>query len=408
MKTTTLVPMAVAALVTACGGKSPSGATPSGVPPVRDIGAAEASIAVGALRSPEVRALSDGRLLMVDYVARRLSMIDAGMKSMTTLVDATTPQPLTFPLGTTVHLVPGRADTTYMFDPAARGFRVLDPTGRAVRRQTVADASHMPGLAYPASMPTFDGAGRLVFIQSRPLPAGPLRGMQPQPDSFMVTRIVFDKAGRDSLGAIRNNTVRPAQETSDPRPVVLVVGVPVVDVGDAWAVTSTGSVAMIRASDFHVDWIDPDGTRRSTAPVPWPWHRYSQAEKDSLSREVDAAMGSASVRVATPNGDRPLQPMPVIARPSGTIPDIAPAFVPLSARGDLSGRIWLRLGARSRGRVPGPSIYGVLDQSGRLVDRVRLPENRTIVAFGAGAAVYTVTPAMNAAGHTIERYRYAR
>jgi hypothetical protein len=121
-------------------------------------------------------------------------------------------------------------------------------------------------------------------------------------------------------------------------------------------------------------------------------------------------MGMAMTRVVDANGNSPPagSALSRTNRVSDTIPDIAPAFVSMSALSDTEGLIWVRLGARTYGfEAVAPVIYGVLDASGQLIDRVSLPPRSQIGGFGPGA-VYAMRPTGTVEGYMLERYRYRR
>src|SRR4051812_23429891 len=83
-----LSPLLWASLMAGCasaGGTAPAAApaaaTPLSLPPVRDIGPAVAQITLGAKQQPEIRPLSDGRVLVLDVMGHKLSLADANLAS---------------------------------------------------------------------------------------------------------------------------------------------------------------------------------------------------------------------------------------------------------------------------------------------------------------------------------------
>ena len=52
-----------------------------------------------------------------------------------------------------------------------------------------------------------------------------------------------------------------------------------------------GSIALVRAHDYHIDWINADGTTASTPKMPYDWRRLTDADKqakvDSAKRIID-------------------------------------------------------------------------------------------------------------------------
>ena len=95
-----------------------------------------------------------------------------------------------------------------------------------------------------------------------------------------------------------------------------------------------------------------------------------------------------------PGGDRQIVmggPPPGGALPAlnfvspSDLPDYKPVFGPNSVRADADGRLWIRT-------IPttptAGTVYDVIDRSGKLVDRVMVPNGSVIVGFGAGGVVY--------------------
>jgi hypothetical protein len=76
------------------------------------------------------------------------------------------------------------------------------------------------------------------------------------------------------------------------------------------------------------------------------------------------------------------------------VPDFPPPFVVRSTRVDLEDRIWLL--ERANVGSKDPLIYDVIDRTGQIVDRVRMPPNAAILGFGPGGSVYlSITPQNN-------------
>ena len=382
------------------------------IPKVRAIGKPDASIPLGMRGSPVVRVTDAGRVFAADFFDRRLAMVDPDLTQVETVFDATTPSPLAYPSGFAM-LVPAPGDTTLFYDAGARGFRVLDPSGKLVRRLSVADPSLQRPLQSPASNAVLTASGHLVFVTQRQNFEKTVPGIQPQAESLMVVRTAVNRTGWDSLTAIMGSgqsIVQTGDTSLKPRPTIMTM--PAVDRGDAWTVLRDGTIAIVRSSDFHVDWILPDGSRRSSPSVPWPWKKYTKAERDSIRASVEAVYGSANIRSVSSTGATGPSVMPMSTRVVDTVPERMPAIASTTARVDLDGRIWIELGPRVMvGRIAAPVVYGVLDSNGQLVDRVELGERRLLAGFGPAGSVYVISPpgpANPREGYVIERYRYRK
>ena len=72
--------------------------------------------------------------------------------------------------------------------------------------------------------------------------------------------------------------------------------------------------------------------------------------------------------------------------PANELPDYKPPFFGGSVRADTEGNLWIRTIPTKA--IPGGPVYDVINKKGELVERVQVPENRTIVGFGAGGTAY--------------------
>ena len=387
-----------------------SAAAQTDLPAVRSLGQPVDSVLLGMTSTPSVRVLSNGRVLATDLLSRRLIIISEDLKSIDTVFDANSPAPLTYPPGYSP-LVAAAGDTTLIYDYNARGYRVIDESGRVVRRQSIADALMASVLPSPASQAVVDAKGRIVVATQRwYLQPRRVVGLQPQAESLLVVRVALDRPGYDSLASIMGSGQHTVVTDSTKQPPMLSVVMPLVDRGDAWTLTSTGRLAIIRSADFHVDWIDADGTRRSSRPVPWSWAKYAPAFRDSLIASREAALSSGNMRSINVNGSgvAVAAPPSVTPRLLDALPERVPAFSPSNIRPDRQGRIWLALGPHVMGPPPASSstVFAVIDSTGQVVERIELPARRVIAGFDALGYLYAVTSTRG--GFEVERYVYRK
>jgi hypothetical protein len=68
------------------------------------------------------------------------------------------------------------------------------------------------------------------------------------------------------------------------------------------------------------------------------------------------------------------------------LPDYKPVFLNGFVRADLDGNVWIRT-IPTKPMAGGP-VYDVVNRKGELVERVQVPVNRSITAFGPGGVVY--------------------
>jgi hypothetical protein len=177
--------------------------------------------------------------------------------------------------------------------------------------------------------------------------------------------------------------------------------------GDDWALLPDGTVALVRARDFHVDWLNPDGTVTPSPRIPFQWEHLTDEQKvtfiDSARVAIEKARASGQLggaafggQIVTRGGGNttvtavgpgaapagPLPPLTMIA--ASDLPDYKPAFVPGSTRADPEGNLWIRTSQN----VDARPVYDVINRKGELIDRVQLPANRALIGFGQTGVVY--------------------
>jgi hypothetical protein len=163
-------------------------------------------------------------------------------------------------------------------------------------------------------------------------------------------------------------------------------------VDDAWTMLPDGTVAIVRGTDYHIDWIHPDGSRSSTPKMAFDWRRITDDEKarivDSLRKIADASNArDDSVRRARPSSTVRVQEV----GPATTIPDYFPPVREGAARADLDGNLWILPNTSSGAR--GGALYDVVNRKGEVVERVQFPGGCTLAGFSKERVVYTICPA---------------
>jgi hypothetical protein len=268
---------------------------PAAGPPVRHIATATAvsTEQIGSISS--VRELPDGRVLVNDGARRRLLLMDTTLKTLAVVLDSLTEVENSY--GTRPgSLIPYLRDSTLFIDPVSYAMLVIDPLGKVTRVRSVPrvqDASRYGGGSGGARAGV-DGKGRIVYrIPARPgpPPVAPPRGVPyfpPEPDSAFIVAIDLETRKVDTLGSIRipksASTVRRSPtggfnfyEVANPLPST-----------DEWAVLSDGTVAFVRAIDYRIDYLNADGTWRSSPKLPYEWQRVTENDKQRMIDSVRA------------------------------------------------------------------------------------------------------------------------
>jgi hypothetical protein len=360
-------------------------------PPLRRLGPAIASSGpLGALSA--IRALPGGRVLVNDPATRRVLMLDSMLKLVSVVADTTSATQKAYGVNGG-GLLAYRGDSTLFVDPASYSMLVIDPDGKVIRviaAPRPQDAAALTGGARGGNA-GFDAHGRLVYsnhiniVHTVPQP-----GQDPVPpqavDSAPIVRFDLKTRKPDTVAFMKVQATRLVYVHTDAGMQISPVIDPVQTVDD-WDLLPDGTIAILRA-DYHVDFIDADGRRRSGPRIPFDWQRLTDSVKSALIDSVRArgqrVPGRGAPGVASSAGRRAPAPVRVVA-PS-ELPDYMPAFAAGAVHADPEGRLWVRTTSQDT-TVQGPE-YDVIDNTGKLVDRVAVPSGTTIIGFGAGEIVY--------------------
>ncbi len=401
------------------------------LPPIRQLGpvTSVSKEPLGAVTT--VRQLPDGRVLVNDIIGRRVVMFDSTLSSVVVVADTTSATANAYgtrPGG----LIAYRGDSSLFVDPASLSMLLIDPAGKIVRVMSAPRAEDVGFLiGGPFGTAGFDPQGRLIyrapprFVFAAPLSTG--NGM-PQlptpPDSAAIVR--FDLATRklDTVTWFKTpkfnlNVSRAPDGTMRILPIVNPL-----PQADDWALLPDGTIAIVRGRDYHIDFVGPQGVT-SAPKIPFEWERLTDEAKvafvDSVKTAFEKARASGqlglfgggapgNVRVTTggppvagapgglPRSDsaRVGSQSPAAAGAASTqfpplsfvspseLPDYKPAFIPGSTRVDTDGNLWIRTSHNLNAR----SVYDIVNSKGVLIDRVQLPQNRTIAGFGPNGIVY--------------------
>jgi hypothetical protein len=332
---------------------------------------------------------ADGHVVLSDHQNRRVIVLDSTLALVTTVFDANSPAPLTYPR-TPPTVLRGQNDTVYVSDPQANAMRVIAPDNRIVRREMFKDREDAGRIGN-----RFSGAqmGSGVMYFTAPLvPRVPGQFSAEPHDSAYLVRVNLVTSRRDTFGIVALKVFTkqvPADSVSgELRGVVSIF--PPFESGDAIALTPRGELAVIRGSDFHVDWLSPNGTWRRSEPVQWPWHKLTPAERDTVVARGKTWFRSGNLFTVTQLG----QPRPRNERELGRLPDYLPAFAPMSAIADHQGMVWLQVGARSPWSARGaeaPTFAGI-DSTGQIKRLIRLPAQRLLIGFDRAGRAYATSP----------------
>jgi hypothetical protein len=383
-----------------------------------------------------IRHLPEGRVLVNDGTRRRVVLVDSTLTNPVVVLDsaggsakAYGPRPVPF--------IQYLGDSVLFADVAAQVLVIIDPAGKVGRTIAPPNGRDLPAMI--SGNAAVDPSGRLVYRVplriTTTLPGGGTSSTS-NPDSAVIVRADFVNRTVDTLALMRTSTGRRlqilppaasgeriARTTVNPLPQL-----------DDWAVLSTGDIALIRGSDYHVDWIRADGSKASTPKMTFDWRKLTDDDKQRL---IDSARKAfADMQAAAPppgaagsggrgdggggggvmavgaarssgGGDGGPAPAPVQLKmetefvgPSEIV-DYYPPIRSGAAKADRDGNVWI-LTATSAQSQKGELVYDVVNAKGELFQRVRLPVGRSVAGFGPGGVVYLMNGALGK-GFVLER-----
>jgi hypothetical protein len=277
----------------------PASYVPPVGPPIRQISTASAisKEKLGSING--VRELPDGRVLLNDGTSRRLLLLDTNLVLDRVVLDSMSEHANTYG-NRQGSIIPQRGDSTLFVDQNSMSMLVLDPQGNIARVRSVPKADHVYMYAQTSNPVGTDARGRIVYRMwaepARPTKAPP-RGVPwfpLPPDSSFIVALDMETRKIDTLGSYKipkeDFTVRVSPNggwnfTNNINPLPAT---------DDWAVLPDGSIGVVRAIDYRVDYRNPDGTWTSSPKLPFDWRPMPDSAKRALVDSVRNAQMKSS------------------------------------------------------------------------------------------------------------------
>lgn len=360
--------------------------------PVRELSldSAEASRRFGLILN--VRQLAGGKVLVNDGSNRQLVVLDSSPSNPVVILDSVPHDgagygPRAPPL------INYLGDSTIFVDGQSLSLLVISPHGTVARVMAAPSQSVVRALAGSSS--AVDQNGDLIYravIYGIEKVQGPgLPTLLLTPDSAALMRATFETRQIDTIAMVKlANALRTEIYKNDDGSVRTHSIINPVSNSDEWAVLTDGSIALVRGYDYHIDWLRPDGTKTSTAKLPFDWKALSEQDKLAI---IDSARTAEELRIAN-------RPKPLIKQvpprreiftvgfvPLKEIPDFQPAIRPGAVKADLENNLWI-LPSTSAQSKNGELVYDVVSSAGELTHRVRVPLGYSIAGFGKQGIVY--------------------
>lgn len=317
----------------------------------------------------DVRELRDGRVLVADRLEEKLGVADFG-KGTFVVIGRPGRGPTEYHLPTT--LLAMRGDSTLLTDEGNSRLVVVAPDLKVVRSFTL----RLPGIGVPLGARAVDSLGRF-YLQ---IP-GWISDARSRGDSVWVVRFDPRVSRVDTLALIKGSTSPPARDGRQ-------LGIPFVPFAaqDAWGASGDGHVAIVHASDYHVEWRAPDGTATHGAPAKVERIPVSTADRIAFTRrfianspiggrDPNGGMSAAPAELLTDASVREIAERNTFARTMGAFTDATPMVAP-------DGMILVERSAHEGA----PSTWDGFDRRGRHARRLILPSGRRLVGLGRMSA----------------------
>jgi hypothetical protein len=322
-----------------------------------------------------LRPLRDGRVLVLDGRANELYAVDLAA-GRATMVGRQGRGPAEYqrPGG----LYPAADGATVVTDRALRRHLRLSASGRIIGTE----GFELPGVARafnvgPRDDYVLDAEGRayserLRFVQDTPPDREGLGR-----DTLPLLRYSPASQRYDTIAAL----LGPQRYVQQQGPNVVSASTVAFSASDAFGVAADGSVAVVRAEPYRVEWIRGDGRRVVRGPTyPVPRIAVTAEERDALAARRSTAAAQSPLSGLRVNG----QTMGELANASEQ--RVASHKPPFLASQDVvvasPTEVWV---ARQLPFGAEHSLYDVFDGEGRRALQVQLPPRARVLAFTADA-----------------------
>lgn len=357
-----------------------------GAQPLRTLSRPDAEFAEPFSRVSGVRELKDGRLVVIDSRDKTIQVLDFKSGAARRVGrEGSGPREYGFPLS--LHALPG--DTSAVFDPLNSRFLLVTPSGEPgeFMRLPQHGSTSSGGMTMVSMTPPryVDARGRFYMLGSG------IRIVNGEPqtaDSLPILRVDRASQRTDTLGYVKQPKENIQATGGDGRMQVRMGVANPFTARDEWVVTPDGRVAVLRASDYRLDWVAP--TRSSGPANPWTRLKVSEGHKQQWR---ESQKNATALMITNNNGRTTTQAgspgVGGIGIPEPTDwPEYMPPFLGAgqSVLAAPNGQVWVARTREARDDVP---TYDVLDATGKVVQRVALPVRTRVVGFGSGV-VYAV------------------
>lgn len=321
-----------------------------------------------------VREMKDGRVVVVDPREKSVQIVDFKAGSGTKLGrEGSGPGEYGFPQRALA--LPG--DSTAVSDVLNQRLLVIEPNGKVGGfLEAPSSGSGRGGMVMMGALPRVsDGRGGLyyttpgiVMTDQGPKTSDSSAIVRWRPAMKKVDTVAFlalPKGAAQVSGGRGNMNVRVGSGTP-------------YAAADAYAVAPDGRVAVLRVSDYHVEWVAPNGQKTVGPPIAYERLKVSSGHKEEYK---ESRRNSFGMQVTMNNGQRSAQMVPMRDQDEpAEWPEYMPPFLAEPALVAPNGQLWIRRTTKA-GEAP---TYDIVDAAGKLVQRVVAPQRTRVIGFGNG------------------------
>lgn len=348
-----------------------------GAPAPRVLGKPAAELSEPFTQVTAIRELADGRVLVLDAQDKSIQVVDSRLATVTKVGrEGRGPGEYSRPQ----QLVPGRGDSTLVYDVGAFRYLWLEPGGKpggTVPLVLAGDAA----LSIPAIIRGFDPQGRMVFQTTGVTMknGAPVFG-----DSTPIVRRDLKGGKLDTIAYVHTGALAPKMSGSPTSGLKISGTMPAFPTVDDWGVLPDGRIVVVRGKDYHVDVATSATSILSLPAIPYERFKVTETDKEKMREATRKTRELANKAIADAMSSVPKSQAPPKA-PTMTIDEPAswPTEKPAFGQGAVTvapnGRVWVRRHRAASDTLP---LYDVLDLKGRIESRVALPFKGRVVGFG--------------------------
>ncbi len=320
-----------------------------------------------------VRELADGRVMIADPLGQALIIADLAAGTADTIAGVGQ-GPEEYNQPDAVYALPG--DSTLLVDLGNARLTVIAPDGSFAETMPIAQGEPGPG-TLQIVLPRATDSGGGIYYQ----PMGGGRPGAQFPDSAVIARLDRSTGGQDTLGMVKIPDMKQTTSGGAGNHNVMIRPVPL-SAEDAWTASWDGRVAVARSSDYHVEWIDADGSVVKGDPVDYEPVSIGRAEKEEW---VEGLSNGLRIGMSIDNGQRR---MSMGRGGGGDGPDVDsfewPEFKPpFTSRGVYvtpEGDMWVERHVPAGAEVH----FDVFGSDAQLKGSISFPAGSELAGFGHG------------------------